>query len=186
MDDWDILELYRNRSEEAVRETEIKYGRYLFSIAFGILENHESSSECVNDALLNAWKAIPPAEPQVLQTYLGRITRNLALDRSRHENAEKRGSGRICEVLDELYDLSDEGSETEKMLDRIAVQDLLKRFLLELKKKDRMVFVKRYWYFMSAREISEEMDIRESNVNVILHRCRKALKERLKEEGFEL
>ena len=186
MDDREIIELYNKRSEEAVRATEIKYGRYLFSIAFGILENHENSSECVNDALLNAWNAIPPANPQVLGTYLGRITRNLALDLSRRENAEKRGSGRVNEILDELYDLSDEGAETEKMLDRIAVQDLLKRFLFELKKKDRMIFVKRYWYLMSVREISKEMNVKENNVNVILHRCRMALKEKLKEEGFEI
>ena len=152
----------------------------------GILSDEESSQECLNDTLLSAWNAIPPARPQMLQTFLGKIMRNAALNRWQHENAEKRGKGRIPEVLEELKDLSDDSAEPEKIVDTMVFSEVFRAFLAEQKQTDRMVFMKRYWHFMTTREIANDMRLSESNVRVILYRCRNSLRERLKEEGFEI
>ena len=184
MDDEKILELYWNRSEEAISETEKKYGRYLNNIALGILEDVETSRECVNDTLLGAWDSIPPAKPEALKTYLGKITRNLSLTRWRNENAEKRGGGRVAEVIEEMHDLPDLEADTERVLDSIVISDLINRFLSGLKPAHRKVFMKRYWCFMSVREIAENMRMSESNVRVILHRCRNKFKEVCRKEGI--
>ena len=186
MDDEKIIELFWDRSEDAIKETENKYGRYLKSIAMSILSDEESSQECLNDTLLSTWNAIPPARPQMLQTFLGKIMRNAAINRWHRENTEKRGKGRIPEVLEELKDLSDGGADTEKILDTMVFSEVFRAFLAEQKQVDRIVFMKRYWHFMSTREIAKDMRLSESNVRVILHRCRNSLRERLKKEGFEI
>ena len=186
MDDERIIDLYFDRSEDAIKETETKYGRYLYSIAFSILSDEESSRECVNDALLGAWNSIPPAKPQMLQTFLGKIVRNMSLHRWQHDNAKKRGSGQIAEIIEELGDLSDGGAESEKIVDSMALSDCLRDFLRGMNQTERMVFMKRYWRFMSVNEIASDMDLSKGNVRVILHRTREKLRKKLIEEGFEL
>ena len=186
MDDERIKDLFFDRSEEAIKETEAKYGRYLFSIAFNILSDEESSRECVNDTLLQTWNSIPPTRPQVLRAFLGKIARNLSLKRLEFENAKKRGGGKVSEIIEELGDLSDGGTEPGRIVDRIALSDALRNFLHSLKKTDRMVFMKRYWMFMSTDEIASDMGLTGGNVRVILHRTREKLREKLMEEGFEI
>ena len=186
MDDEKIIQLYYDRSEDAIKETEAKYGRYLYSIAFSILSDEENSRECVNDALLRAWNSIPPAKPQMLQTFLGKIVRNLSLNRWQHENAKKRGSGCMAEIIEELGDLSDGGAETEQVVDSMALSAIMRDFVRGLEQTERMVFMKRYWRFMSMREIASDMDLRETNVRVMLHRTREKLRKKLREEGFDL
>ena len=102
MDDRRIVELFLERSEEAILETDIKYGRYCHKIAFNVLGNDEDSEECVNDAYMRAWGSIPPNEPDSMASYIGRITRNLALDKLRQKQSDKRGNGEVPVVLDEL------------------------------------------------------------------------------------
>lgn len=104
MEDRQIVDLYWARSENAISETERKYGRYCYYIAYNILHNNEDSEECVNDTYLNAWKAMPNQRPSKLSTFLGKITRNLSLNRWELYNAEKRGSGQIPLALDELHE----------------------------------------------------------------------------------
>ncbi len=186
MDDEKIKDLFFERSEEAIKETEAKYGRYLYTIAFNILSDDESSRECLNDTLLQAWNAIPPARPQVLRAFLGKIARNLSLKRLEFENAKKRGGGQIVAIMEELGDLSDGGAEPDRIVDRIALSDSLRSFLHGLRQIDRMVFMKRYWLFMSINEIASDMGLSSSNVRVILHRTREKLREKLTEEGFEI
>ena len=186
MEDDAIVKLFWDRSEHAIRETEVKYGRYLRAAAANILQNEEDISECVNDALLSAWNAIPPARPQMLQTFLGKIVRNLALDRWRRQSAEKRGHGRVAEALDELGELSDSGSFENDLLNGMVLSELLNNFLKGLSETEQLVFMKRYWHFMTTREIAEQTGLTESNVRVILYRCRKDLKKKLQKEGFEL
>ena len=186
MDDEKIIELYWSRSESALRETETKYRSYLMTVARNILQDEEDAAECVNDALLAAWNTIPPSRPEMLQTYLGKLVRNSALDRWRRAKTEKRGNGNVTEALEELAELSDGASMEDAVIGRIDLSSLMREFLRSLREKDRRVFIKRYWYFMSVREISEDMGLTESNVRVTLHRCRKALKDRLDQGGFEL
>ena len=186
MDDERITELFFDRSEDAIKETENKYGRYIYSIAFNILSDEESSRECLNDTLLQAWNAIPPARPKVLRAFLGKIARNLSLKRLDLESAKKRGGGQIAEIMEELGDLSDGGTEPDRIVDSIALSDALRSFLRGLDQTDRMVFMKRYWMFMSTNEIASDMGLSGGNVRVILHRTREKLREQLKKEGFEI
>ena len=186
MEDERIVELYWERSESAISETETKYGRYLKTVAVNILSNEEDSLECVNDTYLNAWNAIPPARPKVLQAFLGKITRNLALDRYRAENAQKRGGGEIALAIDELLDVSSRESVEDSVADRTALTDALKRFLSGLSTEDRRIFLKRYWYFMPVKEISEDFGISESNAKMTLSRTREKLKKHLLKEGYDL
>ena len=184
MDDEKIVELFEQRSEEALRETEAKYGRYLRSVAQRILDDEEDSRECVNDALLAAWNAIPPARPQMLQTFLGRIVRNLALDRWRGQTAQKRGGGAVAQALEELPQLAERMTASDSMAEDMALSQAIKVFLRGLRETDRSVFMKRYWHFMTEREIADDMGLSRVNVRVILHRCRSKLKEQLEKEGF--
>ena len=185
MDDGKIIELYWSRSESALRETETKYRNYLMTVARNILQDEEDAAECVNDALLAAWNTIPPSRPEMLQTYLGKLVRNSALDRWRRLSSEKRGGGRVAEALDEISQAADSAQLDDTITDRIVINDVIRDFLMNLKESERSMFMKRYWYFMSTPEIAEDMRISEVNVRVTLYRCRKRLADMLKKEGLE-
>ncbi len=182
MEDEKIVALYWERSEAAIEETQRKYGRYCRSIAFRILRSEEDAEECESDAYLKTWDAIPPHRPSRLSTFIGKITRRIALDRLEKQTAAKRLShGEL--VYDELADcLSDTKSDT--LADEIALRDVLNTFLSSLEKRDRVVFMQRYWYFLSVSEIASALDLSVSNVKVILHRTRNSLKQFLAEETF--
>ncbi|MBR3301252.1 MAG: sigma-70 family RNA polymerase sigma factor [Firmicutes bacterium] len=186
MEDEKIIELYWARSESAVSETENKYGRYLKTVARNILSDEEDSLECVNDTYLNAWNAIPPSRPRVLQSFLGRITRNLALDRYRANTAEKRGGGQLALALDELLDVSSGENVADTVADRSAITDALKLFLSGLTDEDRRIFLKRYWYFMSVKDVAHDMSLGESSVKMRLLRMRESLRRTLIKEGIEI
>ena len=186
MDDKQIIALYWQRSEDAISETHEKYGRYCHHIAHCVLQNQEDADECVNDACLRAWNAIPPARPENLRTFLGKITRNLALNRYEAQCAEKRGGGQIPMVLEELQACLPGHSESEQVVDRIVLQQVLNRFLASLKTEHRKIFLRRYWYFHSVKEIARDLGITESKVTVTLCRTRQKLAELLKKEGVEL
>ena len=186
MEDEKIIELYWARSESAISETEIKYGRYLKTVAKNILSDEEDSLECVNDTYLNAWNAMPPARPKVLQSFLGKITRNLALDKYRANTAEKRGGGSVAVVLDELIDVSSGENVEDTVADRSAITAALKMFLSGLTDEDRRIFLKRYWYFMSVKEVADDMSLGESSVKMRLLRMRENLRRTLIKEGIEI
>lgn len=132
MDDTKIIDLFWMRSESAISETANKYGSYCHLIAFRILHNDRDSEECVNDTWLGAWNAMPPKRPTVLSTFLGRITRNLSLDRWKQYNAKKRGSGEITVALEELQECIPAPVGVETTLDDMALADTLSRFILSL------------------------------------------------------
>ena len=184
MDDSRIIELYFERSESAVAESEKKYGRYCGTIAMNILGNREDSEECVSDTWLRAWNAIPPAKPRFLKAFLGKITRNLALNLLEKNRASKRGGGEGTAVLDELEEgVADSGAATWSA-DRYVLTETLKRFLKDLPEERRVIFVRRYWYMQPVKEIAEDMGIGESKVKMTLLRTRKALAEELGKEGI--
>ena len=185
MNDEKILDLYWDRSERAIHETEAKYGKYLLFIAGNILDSQEDCIECLNDTLLAAWNAIPPARPEMLRTFLAKIMRNIALGKLNYQNAEKRGSGRVAEAIEELGDISDSESSMENVVERVALTEVLEAFLESLQDAERKVFIKRYWLFKTTREISEQTGLTESNVRVMLFRLRRKLKDILTKEGFK-
>lgn len=186
MEDSRIIDLYWARSEEALSETARKYGRYCYSIARNILNNDEDAEECVSDAYLRAWNAIPPARPARLQTWLGRIVRNLSLNKREKALAEKRGAGQLPLILDELAECIPDGPDGEALTESILIRDVLDRFLEALPPEARKIFVRRYWYLSSLREIAEEYGISEGSAAVSLLRTRMKLKSVLEKEGIHL
>lgn len=184
MEDRQIIDLYWERSEAALSQTAKKYGRYCHTIAFHVLRSAEESEECVSDTYMAAWKSIPPHRPSVLKTFLGKITRNLALNRYEYLHAEKRNAGQIPLVLDELRECLPSSDHTEDVVDNIVLAELLDRFLAELSAEQRKIFMRRYWYLSSVREIAEEYGLSESKVKMSLFRSRKTLRQILEKEGI--
>ena len=181
-DDQKIIELYFGRSEQALMETAVKYGRYCTSIAYGILGSREDAQECVSDAYLTAWNAIPPRRPNDLGTYLGKITRNLSIDRLRTRNRDKRGGGEVPLALEELEEVVAGSDSPENEAVRKELTAALNRFLAGLTQQERYVFVRRYWYLDSLTDISEKTGFSGSKVASMLYRLRGRLKKQLIEE----
>ena len=176
MDDKEIIALYFARSEEAIGESEKKYGAYCRTIAGNILPNRADAEECVSDTWLRAWGAIPPSRPERLGAFLGRITRNLALDRLRSNK------GAVREELSECLTL---GDPTAGMVDRVVLTAALDRFLAGLPQKKRKLFLRRYWYFSTVEELARDFSMSESGVKMTLLRLRRELRAQLKQEGIE-
>lgn len=186
MDDRSIVELFLERSEEAILQTDNKYGRYCHRIAFNILGNDEDSEECVNDALMRVWGSIPPNEPNSLSSFIGKITRNLALDRLRQKKSEKRGNGETPLVLDELAECISGYDELERRADSAEIIAALNKFLEELNSVEREVFMRRYWMLDPISDIAEKYDISVSKTTTMLFRLRAKLKKHLMKEGIPL
>ena len=186
MDDREIIQLYWERNDGAIPATAEKYGNYCASIAGNILGNPEDAKECVNDTYLRAWNAIPPHRPDSLPTFLGRITRNLSLNRFKHLTAEKRGGGQTPLVLDELSDCISGRDDVEQQFTRRELIGAINGFLAELPPEKRRVFLWRYWYFDSVSEIAARLGATENSVSVTLHRLRVKLRGYLSERGFDL
>jgi len=184
MDDNSIIELYFSRSEDAIRETDRKYGRYCRRIAENILSDSEETEECVNDTYLDVWNSIPPERPVSLRAFAGRITRNNAINLFRRSRREKRGGGQTDAVLSELYECTDRSSDVEMLCDSRVLADEIAEFLRGCSREKRIVFVQRYWYLMSIREISVKNNIKENQVKSILFRMRAGLKKHLKNRGL--
>ena len=186
MEDREIVELYWKRNEKAITESEIKYGRYCFSIANRILRSREDSEECVNDTYVRAWNSIPPKKPEKLSVFLGKITRNLALDMLDRLNAQKRGGREISLVLDEIAECVSSVNTTEKEFDNLTLTEHLNSFLKTLTTENRKIFMQRYWYIMSIKDIAKENSFTESKVKMSLMRTRENLKIFLEKEGVEI
>lgn len=186
MDDNAIIALYWAREERALEETSSKYGSYCRNIAFNILSNREDTEECVNDTWLRAWNAMPPQRPNILSAFLGKITRNLSLDRFRISRAGKRGGGQLPVALDELGDCIPDSAGVEEQVALKELSRLLDRFLRNLPERECCVFLRRYWFVDSTREIALRYNMAEGSVKSTLHRTRQKLKVFLEKEGVVL
>ncbi|MGO1469235.1 MAG: RNA polymerase sigma factor [Tissierella sp.] len=186
MEDSELINLYWDRSENAISETDKKYGNYCRKISYNILYNIEDSQECVNDTYLNAWNAIPDDRPNIFSAYLGKITRNLSINIYNHKKAKKRGAGQVEIVLNELENIVASKNNIDREIEATLITETLNEFLWTLKKEYRIVFVRRYWYVDSIKDISRKMSISESKIKSILFRTRKKLKIYLEEEEIYL
>lgn len=186
MEDCEIVRLYFARKEQAVRESEAKYGAYCRSIAANILDSGQDAEECVNDTWLRAWNAIPPQRPRILSAFLGRITRNLAFNRWRRDRAAKRGGGEVALALDELAECVSGADTVEGELDRAEFAGALNDFLASLPKAQRTAFLARYWYAQPLRTIAARQGRSEDAVAQSLARTRKKLRGYLTERGYDL
>ena len=186
MNDEKIVDLYWERTETAIDETAKIYGNYLFTIANNILQNAEDAKECVNDTYLKAWNNIPPVRPAIFQAFLGKITRNLSLNKYKEQRAEKRGGGEADLIYSELEDCISSKNSVEGEYEKGLVTKAINSFLISLRTENRVVFVRRYWYADSVRVIADRLQMSESKVKSMLFRTRKALKTYLENEGVIL
>ncbi|MGN0514793.1 MAG: RNA polymerase sigma factor [Lachnospiraceae bacterium] len=182
MDDSKIIMLYNNRQELAIVETKKKYNSYLLCIANNILHNPLDNEECVNDTYLKTWNSIPPAQPNSFKAFIGKIARNDALNKLRDLYRDKRKILCIAENFDELENMFSSNNIEEK-IENNHIEEILNNFLKDLSLKKRVIFVRRYWYFDSIKDISERTNLSESNVKIILKRERDSLKKILVREG---
>ena len=186
MKDNEIINLYWKRDEAAITATADTYGNYCYSIAHNILSNNEDAEECVNDTWLKAWKSVPPHRPNRLSTYLGKITRNLSLDRYKLLTAQKRGKGQVKLALSELEGCVPAQTDMEQIVDEMVLVNAIETFLYAQPRIERNIFIGRYWYLYSIRELSDAYRMSESKVMSLLHRMRSKLKLHLEKEGISL
>lgn len=185
MEDEQIIELYFARSERAISETDIKFGRYCTVIAYNILHNNEDSEECKNDTYMKAWNAIPPKKPDNLRAFLGRIARNIALNMYEHMHRKKRDVNSTEAILDELSEcIPDPNTDAERISESMVLRDSINAFLGTLSEDNRRIFVRRYWYSSSIEDIARDYGFSLSKVKTSLMRTRKNLKEHLESEGI--
>lgn len=185
MEDSQIVELYWRRDEAAIGETERKYGALCRGVARNILGTDEDAEECVNDALHQAWNAIPPQRPDRLGAWLGRVTRNLALNLWSKNRARKRYAG-MTALLDELADCVPAPVSVERELEGQELSAAIDRWLRSLPRGDRVLFLRRYWYGVELRELAAERGVSPNRLAQKMFRLRQSLKNALEKEGFAL
>ncbi|MBR5601180.1 MAG: RNA polymerase sigma factor [Clostridia bacterium] len=183
MDDKTIVALYWERSEAAIEYSQQQYGNYCYRIADNVLHNREDNEECVNDTWVRAWNAMPPERPTLLGAFLGKITRNLALDRYNYDRAKKRGA-EIEDIAEEFWQCVPNGEPS--LEDQTALHQAFNGFLATLSEQTRKVFMQRYWYLCPIEQIARETNLSPANVKVKLHRTRKAFKDYLQKEGIDI
>lgn len=184
LSDEEIIELYFARDEQAIVATDEKYNRVCTNIAMNILGNHADAEECVSDTWLGAWNAMPPHRPAVLSSFLGKITRRLAMKRWRYRDALRRGSGETSLALEELADcIPAPDGDPQRALETTELARLLDTFLDGLPETERRVFVCRYWHMLSVAEIARRFGFGVSKVKSMLMRTRLKLRETLEKEG---
>lgn len=185
-DDKEIIALYQTRDENAIRQTEKKYSSYLTTIALNILGSSEDGEECVNDTYFKAWNTIPPNIPAALKNYLGKITRELSIDRLRKKTSRKRCGSEYDLSLDELAECAGSGDSTQQAADLSVLVELIEKFLNRCGDDERDMFVCRYYFCDSLREIAEYFGVNVSKVKNTLFRTRAGLKKHLESEGYIL
>lgn len=184
MEDQAIIDLYWAREEQALTETDRKYGGYCRSIACNILKDPGDTEECVNDTYWKAWNAMPPKRPTILPVFLGTITRNLALNRIEAGRSRKRGGGQLTLALEELDGCIPARENVEQTVEAAELGQTLDRFLRSLPDRDRCIFVRRYWYMDALRDIARRHHMTEGGVKSNLFRTRKKLRTLLEQEGL--
>ena len=186
LEDNEIIELYWERDEEAISETDKKYGRYLFTIANNIVNNRLDSEECVNDTYLGTWNAIPPTRPNVFQVFLSKVMRNIAVDKFREKSAQKRIPSELMSSLDEISEVFDYDNTVEENEAVKTVIGVLNVYLRSVDNQKQLMFVCRYYYADKVKEIADMLGVSERTVFRTLAAMRDELAERLKKEGVSV
>jgi len=184
MEDAQIVRLYWDRSEDAITESDKKYGSYCYRIAHNILNQRDDALETVNDTWLGAWDSMPPHRPAILSTFLGKITRRLSISRFRQRSAAKRGGTQTTLVLEELDQCLANTQDVEKEIEHRLLVEQINRFLESLSITERQIFLRRYWYLDPIQIIAQDYDFSVSKVHSLLHRLRGRLRTQLVKEGY--
>lgn len=184
--DQEIVMLFWQRDERAIQETQTKYDRYLNKIAYNILSDAEDSKESVNDTYLRAWNSMPPNRPDILSAYLAKITRRLSIDIFRKRNSQKRQGSQYADSLSELETDISVGNTTGQEVDVHLLAEAINQYLRSISEEARNIFICRYYFSDSLKDVAAYLHISESKVKSSLFRSRSGLKEYLKKEGFIL
>lgn len=184
MTDERIVELYWNRDESAVVETQSKYGSYLTKIAYNILTDMEDSLESVNDTYMHAWKSMPPHRPSVLSTFLAKITRRISIDILRKKSRDKRIPSEYTFSLSELEECIPERGDVEQQIEAEELGKAISLYLKTISPEARRLFVGRYFFLDSLKEVAAYCNMSESKAKSTLHRTRCGLKSYLEKEGY--
>lgn len=184
MNEEEIVKLYLNRDEQAIAESEKKYHHYLHCIAYGILRCYEDSEEAVNDTYVGAWNSIPPHMPECLSGFLGKITRRVAIKMWEKKNTQKRGGDTVSISIEELSECIPHRQTTEHEYEKRELVGHINHFLKQLPKEEMQMFVCRYFYFDSIKDIASRYDCKESKVKMKLKRTREKLQVYLSKEGY--
>lgn len=178
MDDTKIIELFFQRDQQAIRELDAKYGKACHSLSFNIVNNRQDAEECVNDAYLGAWNAIPPAKPDPLLTYLCKMVRNISLNAYYKRKAAKRSS-RYTVAMEEIESCIAAPDMVEAEIEARELARIIEGFLDMLTPEDRVIFLRRYWFADRCRDIAERVGLTEKNITVRLTRIREKLRKYL-------
>lgn len=186
VEDEQIIALFFQRDQRAIEACRNQYGPFCSSVANRIAPTPEDGEECLNDALLRAWNSIPPQHPKSLGGFLAALTRNLAIDRLREHAAQKRGGGEIPLVLEELEEAVPAPGSVEETVERHLLTESINRFLRGLLEKERLLFLRRYWYLCSVKQAGTMGGMSEGTAASLLRRTRNKLKKHLEQEGYVL
>lgn len=182
MTDLQIVDLFWQRKSDAISYSEQKYGNYCLSIAKNILSNFLDAEECVNDTWVGAWNSMPDNRPSNLRIFLGTITRRLACSRLRRDYAQKRGSGQLPLILEELDTCLPTAPSAAQVVEAKELERAINAFLHTLLEQDCNIFLRRYWYAESIDQISRRYDLRPNTVKSSLYRSRRKLRAHLEQE----
>lgn len=185
VDDEEIIELYWKRDEQAISETDKKYRRYLFTIAYNILHDNMDCDECLNDTYLKTWNKIPPTRPRILQLFLSKITRDVSVDKYRENNLTRKIPSELMLSLDELDECITSNEDIEKDIFIRQMIGILNSYLESLNSREEFCFVCRYYYGDSIENIARMLRVSDRTVFRDLARIRKGLRDRLESEGFK-
>ncbi len=185
MKDASIVKLYWERSENAIKETDLKYGKLCRHLSDNILNNISDAEECVNDSYLAVWNAIPDARPENFSAFLCRIVKNLSFKRLEHITAQKR-KPEVLISLDELQDCISSSANPEASCDAAEMAEVISCFLRRQEEQNRNIFLRRYWYYDSVKCIANDYGMKEEKVSQILFKIRKKLKKHLEQEGYNI
>ena len=180
IEDEKIIELFCGRSEQGIRELDIKYGKVCHKLSNNIVNNRQDAEECVNDAYLGVWNAIPPAHPESLSAYICKIVRNISLNRYYRKAAAKRNSA-YAVVMEEIEACIAAPDTVESEMEAKELARIMESFLDTLTAQNRVIFMRRYWFSDSCKDIAEFVGLTEKNVSVRLSRIRKKMKSYLAE-----
>ncbi len=184
MEDHEIIALYFDRNEQAIAETQRKYGKLCLGLARRIIGNEQDAEECVNDVYLGVWQAIPPQRPSSLSAFVAKITRNIAIARLRYRKASRRDSDAMVS-LSEIEEIIPDPDAYEAVEDR-EIARWISEFLYEEDEEVRNIFLRKYWYFDSIATIADAFGYSESKIKSLLFRTRNKLKNHLAEKGVSL
>lgn len=184
MDDLSIIELYFERDEKAIQETDKKYGHLCFNVAINVLGDDEDSEECVNDTYLSVWNKIPPTRPNNFKAFICKITRNLSLKKLQYNKAIKRTPESLVSFSELEYVLPDNSIVSN--IENAEIGKLISEFLMHEKPDARAVFIRKYWFFDSVEDIATRYSFSESKIKSLLYHTRSRLRDYLRKEGVEL